>query len=632
MRWPRGGIWAVLIALALVWSWAAMAQSAPQIRVEVDQDTVGVGDVVTVVMSATSPDSMPGDPRMGSTSGFTLRGQNESPSQTHISINGNRMDRYTLTVQWALQAQRAGTFTVGPPSVSIGAARFSGQSFKLHVVPAGQAPPRRSRPSPQQPQSPFGFSPFDPWKTLIPGFDAFDQNPPTPPPPPTTDPKLSLDMPRGNVYFLHATVDKPSAVVGEQVTFSVYEYLDVGASDVAIDDDARDAQVPDFVKHPLHADDQDAVLAGYATAGGRTWIVKLVRRWALFPLKSGDLLIGPMRETMVRPRSVAGQPRTTEELHVQVTEPPLAGRPAGYSLGDVGRFTLTAQVQPRQLEAGGAVGVHVELSGTGNIPGTLVPGAREGVEWLSPEVHDELGPVGHDQYGGKRSLDFVVRVKKAGDVDLGSLALPFWDPEQKRYQSARAALGSVRVTVAPGTAPAAEVAEPILPGLPAQRDTLQGAAARKSFADDTLMFWTVGVGVWPLAFGVAAAGRVGARRVRRAWQGRRSSPAADLKERVALAHVACEGKDAREADAAIARALEAATVVHAGVSVRAAVGGEVADRLQRAGVARDAAAHVADLLRECEAARFSPDAADVVAVRDRWIRAQGAIRGMEKRG
>jgi hypothetical protein len=632
MSWSRHGVWAALIALALLWSCSAMAQSAPQIRVEVDQDTVGVGDVVTVVMSATSADSMPGDPRVGSLSGFTLRGENQSPSQTHISINGNRMDRYTLTVQWALQAQRAGSFTVGPPSVSIGAARFSGQPFKLHVVPAGQAPARRSRPSPQQPQNPFGFSPFDPWKTLIPGFDAFDQNPPPSPPPPTIDPKLSLDVPRGSVYFLHATVDKLGAVVGEQVTFSVYEYLDVGASDVAIDEDARDAQVPDFVKHPLQADDQDAVLAGYAIAGGRTWIVKLVRRWALFPLKSGDLVIGPMRETMVRPRSVAGQARTTEELHVQVTEPPVAGRPAGYSLGDVGRFTLTAQVQPRQLEAGGAVGVHVELSGTGNLPGTLVPGAREGVEWLSPEVHDELGPVGHDLYGGKRSFDFVVRLKKAGNVDLGSLALPYWDPEQKHYASARAALGSVRVTAASGAAPAAEVAEPVLPGLPAQRDTLQGGAERKSFADDTLIFWIAGVGAWPLALGVAVAGRVGARRVRRAWQGRRASPATDLKERVALAHVACDGKDAREADAAIARALEAATVVHAGVSVRAAVGEEVADRLERAGVAREAAARVAELLRECEAARFSPDATDVVAVRDRWIRAQGAIRGMEKRG
>ncbi len=339
-----------------------------------------------------------------------------------------------------------------------------------------------------------------------------------------------------------------------------------------------------------------------------------------------------MRETMVRPRSVAGQPRTTEELHVHVTEPPLAGRPAGYSLGDVGHFALAAQVQPREIEAGGAVGVHVELSGTGNLPGTLTPAAREGVEWLAPEVHDDLGPAGHDLYGGKRSFDFVVRVNKTGNVDLGSLALPFWDPEQKHYEVARAALGSVHVTAAPGAAPVAEAAEPILPGLPPQRDTLQGTGEHRRFADDTEVFWIAGIGAWPFAFGVAFVGRVANRRVRRAWRGRRASPATDLKERVALAHAACGGKDAREADAAIARALEAATVVHAGVSVRAAVGGEVALRLERAGVAHEAAASVADLLRECEAARFSPDATDVVAVRDRWIRAQGAIRGMEKRG
>ncbi len=631
-RWAASFALAALVALAVLWSSAATAQSAPQLRIQIDQDTVGVGDVVTVVMTATSADSMPGDPRIGALSGFTLRGQNESPTQTHISINGSRTDRFALTVEWALQAQRAGTFTIGPPTIALGGARFSGQAFKLHVVPAGQAPPRRSRPPQQQSQSPFGFSPFDPWKMLMPGFDGQDQGPPAPPPTPTTDPKLALDTPRGSVYFLHATVDKPSAVVGEQVTFSVYEYLDVSASDVAIDEDARDAQVPDFVKHPLQREDQDAVLAGYATAGGRTWIVKLVRRWALFPLKSGDLVIGPMRETMVRPRSVAGQPRTTEELHVHVSEPPVAGRPAGYSLGDVGRFTLTAQVQPREVEVGGAVGVHVELSGTGNLPGALTPGAREGIEWLSPEVHDDLGPAGHDLYGGKRSFDFVVRVKKAGNLDLGTLALPFWDPDQKRYETARAALGSVHVTAAPGAAPVAEAAEPILPGLPAQRDTLQGTPERRRYADDTMLFWIGGVGAWPLAFGIAAAGRVGLRRARRAWLGRRASPVTDLKERVALAHAACGGKDAREADAAIARALQAATVVHAGVNVRASVGGEVIDRLERAGVAREAASSVAELLRECEAARFSPDATDVVAVRDRWIRAQGAIRGMEKRG
>jgi hypothetical protein len=623
---------ALALALAAVLAMApgiALAQGAPQIDVQVETDTVGVGDIVHVDMNATSSDTMPSDARLPTGGAFTVRGENESPTQTHIIINGSRSDRYTLNVEWALEAQRPGTFTVGPPSVAIGGSRYAGKPVTFRVVPAGQAPPRRRRPPPQM-QAPFGFSPFDPWKALVPGMDPFDQPPPPAPPPLTTDPKLSLDAPRGAVYFLHATIDKTSAVVGEQVTFSIYEYLDVSATDVAIDEDARDAQVPDFVKHPLLAEDQDAVLAGYAAVGGHTWVVKLVRRWALFPLRAGDLTIGPMHETLVRPRSVARQPRTTEELTVHVTEPPLAGRPQGYGLGDVGRFALTAQVQPRDFEAGSAAGVHVELSGTGNLPSTLTPAAQAGVEWLAPEVHDQVGPVGHDVYGGKRTFDFVVRVNKPGSVDLGSLAVPFWDPDAHKYDVARAVLGSVQVKPAPGALPA-ETAQPILPDLPEVRDSLQGSSVRRRFADDTAIFWIAGVAAWPLAFGLAVGGRSLGRRAYRVWRGRKTSPAADLKERVALAHVACGGKDAREADAAIVRVLEAATVVHAGVSVRAAVGGEVVQRLERAVVRHDAAASVADLLRECEAARFSPDTADVLAARDRWVRAQGALRDLEKR-
>lgn len=104
----------------------------------------------------------------------------------------------------------------------------------------------------------------------------------------------------------------------------------------------------------------------------------------------------------------------------------------------------------------------------------------------------------------------------------------------------------------------------------------------------------------------------------------------ELKERMTAAGVACHGADPRAVDAATARALEAASVAYAGVSVRGAVGIEVAQRLERAGVAADAASEVADLLRECEAARFSPDAADMGSARDRWGRAQRAIRHVER--
>jgi hypothetical protein len=627
--WVRfaGVVAFVLVSLSRL----ARAQTAPQVQVQLDADTVGVGDTVHLQMSATSPDAMPSDPQIGATPGFVVRGQNAAPSQTHISINGSRMDRYTLTVDWALRAQRVGTFAVGPPSVVVGNTRYAPHAITLHVVPAGQAP-QRQRQAPAQPPMPFGFSPFDPWRGLFPGLDPNDHGLESQSV--TVDPKLALDAPRGALYFLHATTDKASAVVGEQVTYSIHEYRDATASERDVEaEDFHDAQVPDFLKRPLLREDGDAIVEGYASVGGRIWIVTLVRRWALFPLRTGELVIGPASVGLARPRSVAGSKRVTETIQVAVTEPPLAGRPPGYVVGDVGRFALTAQVQPQKVEKGGAVGVEVELSGKGNLPTALAPPAKDGVEWLAPEVHEEVGPIGHEAFGGKRRFAFVVRTNRSGDVDLGTLALPFWDPEQKKYDVARARLGVVHVTASAASASSPSSDSPLerLPGLPSPREALSLPTSPRRHLADSPAFWLWGVAAGPLAFVLAVTGRAAGRRTRFAWQKRHRSPAADLRERVAAAHAACAARDARTADAAIVRVLEAAAVVHAGVSVRDAVGGAVTERLERAGVPPDAASSIAGLLRECEAARFSPDTSDVVTARNRWQRAQGAIRSLERR-
>lgn len=618
--------WALGGALVLsLWGASARAQSQPEIRVQPDATVVGVGDVVRLEMTATSADQTPSDPHLGPAPGFAVSGPAASSSQTHINMNGSRTDRYTLTAEWVLKAQRVGTFAIGPSTVVVGSARYSSPAVSLRVVPAGKAPPRRA---PPPPQSPFGFSPFDPWRGMFPDFPGPDLQPRAPTV--TTDPKLSLEAPRGQYLFLHASVDKTAAVVGEQVLFTVYAYLDVDAPRLD-EDDPHEAQADDFAKRSLSRDDQEAPLAGYASIAGHVWRVQALRRWALFPLRSGDLVIGPMSVTVTTGRG-GGSKRATETLHVHVSEPPLAGRPAGYALGDVGHFTLTAEVQPRQVEQGAAVGVHVELSGTGNMPGALAMPARADVEWLPPEVRDKLGPIGQDAYGGTRSFDWVARIKRAGSVDLGEVSLPFWNSEQKHYEVARASLGQVSVSPSAGAASGpAEAPTELLSGLPAPRDGLEGRASVSRHPDDAPLFWWAAVLGGPLAFGLAVAGASAGRHAARTLRDRRISPVVELRARVAAARVACQADDARGADAAVARALEAATLAHAGVSVRGAVGGEVAVRLERAGVAPDAAARVAEILRECETARFSPDAVDVAAARDRWLRAQGAIRQLEKR-
>ncbi len=93
---------------------------------------------------------------------------------------------------------------------------------------------------------------------------------------------------------MHAGVDKASAVVGEQVTFSIYGYRDTAAPDFDVGAE-HEASAADFARQPLMpTKDKEAPRIGFAAIAGKIREVRLLGRWALFPLHTGDLTIGPM--------------------------------------------------------------------------------------------------------------------------------------------------------------------------------------------------------------------------------------------------------------------------------------------------------------------------------------------------
>ena len=353
----------------------------------------------------------------------------------------------------------------------------------------------------------------------------------------TVDPKLSLDAPLGDVYFLHATIDKTSAVVGEQVVYSVFEYGDVESGGVEVDEEnLHDSQVADFVKRPLLRDDQDAVLVGFASVGGKTWAVKLVRRWALFPLRSGSLTIGPMSVTLVHPRTASGmpsaRPRPFTCRWLRLLSPD--GRP------DTRQATSVTSCCPRRYSRARsrpvARSASMSSSRAAETSRARSPLPRAMASSGSCRRHTRSSDP-RPTAPSAESLNLRASssaLKKEGKVDLGDLTLPFWDPEAKRYQVARAPLGAVQVT--PSTASAAgqrpEPEQQPLAGLPEPRRTLEGSERqrrpwRRGARDGTLLFWLV-VGAWPGAFGVAVGGRALGRRALGARRVRRASPAADL--------------------------------------------------------------------------------------------------------
>ena len=508
-------------------------------------------------------------------------------------------------------------------TVSIGGRRVSTQTMRILVVAPGRAPPRVS------PFDPFGMgSPFDPFRGFFGGPGNGMGNDVAPQRPPT-DPKLTLGAPRGEVAFLHAIVDKTSAVVGEQVTLSVYLYVNASEREAELND-VHEADANDFLRRSLFEEDGSDKNIGRALVGGQIYGAKLLRKWALFPLKSGDLEIGPMSLSLSR-RRVADPLRQSETITIHMTEPPMAGRPPGYVVGDTGAFALSGETTPREIERDGAVGVTVELSGSGNLPSSITPPARAGIEWLAPETHEKMGVVSGDKYGGKRTFAYVVRLHKEGAVDLGDLTLPYYNPETHAYAVARASLGVVGVRPGATPAPSADAAFDPLAGLPEARKALAGLPPAPAHLTDLPLFW-LGLSATPLAYGFLSGASSAVRRIRRARVEKAASPETRLKERMADAAYACRGSDPRVADAAVARAIVAATIARVGVNIRDAEGAEVSRRLGDAGVERELARRVEDLIHDCEAARFSPDACEMAAVKERWEAARGVVEALRRGG
>jgi hypothetical protein len=615
---------------------AMAAPPAPQVEMQgsADADVVAEGETfrvelkVTASMGDISTPELLSDPRQ-----VDLVGQPSMGNFHEMNVtNGVMVQKQGVNVTWRVRALKVGKVSI-KPSVFVNGVRVTGKPILIRVVPPGQAPARR-------PPDPFGGSglpdPFGAFGQMFGGQNPFGDLDPSlnrglldiP-----TDPHLALDQARNKGTFLHAGVDKTHAVIGEQVTFSIYIYIDVTAARDPEFNDVHEASATDFVRHSLTDDDKEPKTLGHARVGGRIWAVRLLRRVALFPIKAGDLKIGPMSLSSVG--KPASDKRESEELTVHVSEPPIAGRPPGYAIGDVGQFELAASVTPQEVDHGGMTNVTLELSGTGNLPAKIVPPARQGIEWLEPQVRDVMGKERKnvkdaDKYGGKRTFTYLVRLSREGNIDLGEINIPFYNPDAHAYDVAKASLGSVLVK--PGGAAKADPSagdNTPLSSLPAARTTRSGAPAIGAHVADTNVFW-LALAAPSLAFAAFAGGRAASRRVRERVKASGSSPEAVLKQRRQDADAACAGNDTRAADAAIVRALEHATIVRAQVNVRAIETREIAAKLREHGVAEGSAETIQAILAECEAARFVPDGGDIAASRERWARAQKAIDELKK--
>jgi hypothetical protein len=586
---------------------AAEVRAATALQTTVSAREAEVGESIRFEVSALSDgDDSPENPRLTVPAGFSVQGPNISSSQQISFTNGHFEHRRGITATWIVAGTKPGRYVLGPATVESGNKVLNGETVEVVIVPPGQRPQRRSPFDPSDPMD--AFDPFGLLRRLgqRPRFDDLDDLAPAPPEAPS---EFAVDRASDPIAFLRATVTPSHAVVGEEVRLRVYAYGSRGPFE---ETNSSEPSRPDFLSEVV-VDSSYRQPRYLMSIDGQRFSAVKIREVALFPLKAGTLSIGPMRMGFRGPgypesRPLEGLVRQSPELRVAVTEPPLAGRPPGYELGDVGTYALRAEVDPRRVEAGGAVSVMVRLDGTGNVPHHLKLPEQRGVDFLEPTTKEGTIP-DPNAVRGWREFRYVVRLTEPGNVDLGAVTLPYFDPHTGTYAIARAELGTVEVTrstAAPAASsdpkPEAKPRDPF-EGLGGPRDRLGARARPARHLADRAWFWAALLGA-PLFVLLARAAVLVEQGIRRRRGARGESQKTQIRRALADARDAAEKGDAASVASAVERAVYTSLEAALGLKARAVLRAELTSELERRGADPALARDVVKVLHACDELRF----------------------------
>jgi hypothetical protein len=592
---------------------------------------VEVGEVFTIQLKALTDKGgdPPSEPELRAPAGFTVSGPQVSTQSFMQFGTGGTSVKTGIGATWQLIATAAGTYTIPGPTVLFRGKRVRAERIPIEVV-AATGRPRR-------PQSPFllpgGPSPGNifniPWP--FGGPDKAEEEEEEEP----SSAGRELAMPKAPDanLFLRTVVDKKSAVVGEQIALSFYIYHRVDFEMT----ERREAPLSDFVRVPLlkNPGTDPPVIA---VAGGRRYAVRLLDRIAIFPVRAGELHTGSMSARFTGRRIGSRVLKLSDDVTINVTEPPQDGRPAGYALGDVGQFSLSATVQPKKINQDGSVAVTLRVNGTGNFPQALRVPERTGLEWSDPEKRESIEPV-NGKIGGWRSFGYVVRVKESGMVDLGDVELAYWDPVAQRYDVAKAALGTLEVkpvapsplgSAQPGAGAGGDKPEAdAFATLPSIRPALAAYTPPSPPLLDGARLWWV-LAAPPLLFGIFTAASTAARAIGKRRAQVKTSPLT-LAERALRDAEQAEAKgDAKEVAAALERALHHAMDHATALKARGVLLHDLPGELTQRGLDADLAKRSCEILSSCETIRFDPNASPE-AIKDLRERAEAITRDLTRR-
>ncbi|MBX5481629.1 MAG: protein BatD [Myxococcaceae bacterium] len=625
---PRG---AISFAFAAVLAATAAFAEEPDFYQTVDRAEVGTEDTfrLNVVIVNAPEDATLTPPDL---SDFEVLSKTPVDSTSiQIGSGGSQIQRVRKWV-FVLRPRRAGQLTIGASRLDLGGRTLRADAITITAKKGRLQDPalaqRQRRPDPFQ--GFFGGNPFQ----GMPGFDDEDDAFPFGGPPDVDIPTTEADL------FVRTYVDKKEAWVGQQVTLSVYVFSRVDLSSV---DSVKLPKLEGFWSEDI---DTPQTLSGETRIlNGVPYKAYLLKRKAIFPLKAGTQTIDAAEADITTGYLFAGRRvhRVGNKVKLEVRPLP-DGAPRGFATTNVGRWRLSVDATPEEVELGNPVTVRVTLEGVGNVKNVTPPKltAPPSLRIFDPTLADKP-TTRNGQFGGRRVQEYLVMPQQTGTFTIPSLEFPYFDPESRSYEIARTEPIQIRVT--PGAAGA------VATGAHAATGPVPADAPKNVLASDGVMpirhsadFSQRGAAVWsrpwfvpavvsPLGVWLALVG-VGLVRARAAREDEgsiRKKKARAARRRLAAAETLRANGATADFYAEVEKAVITFLDARLGEPVAGLTREALAQKLTEKGIPADRQRSLLAVLETCELGRFAPGGADPAA-RDRVLDdAEAAMEALDAR-
>jgi hypothetical protein len=358
-----------------------------------------------------------------------LSGPNTSTTSSIRSVNGRTSMSIVYTYSYLLQAVQEGTFEIPKASVTADHKVYQSNTLRIKVV-------RNANGGQAQGQTPG--------QNNSPGSKGTQQNSGTP-------------QVGSNDVFLKAFISNPNPMQGEGIIITYKIFTKVPIQQIQI---SKISSFPGFWSQSLSKENEKFTQYNQ-TIDGQQYVVADIRKLALFPLKSGKLVVEPLEVECVAQIKRQSKQRTgdpffddffndpffnnsmasvekslkSNPLIINVRPLPPTDKPADFS-GAVGNFTFKTDIDKPHLNANEPINLKCTVAGEGNIQlidkmnVTFPPD----FDSYDPKITSDIKTTANG-VSGSQTFEYLVIPRKPGKFSIKPITFSYYDLTKKKYVS-----------------------------------------------------------------------------------------------------------------------------------------------------------------------------------------------------